>query len=139
MKKAILLLTFIMAAFLPLLAAASQARHPIDAWLAECMEKDPSTRGMNACLGEAYAQWDRELNRMYKELSAKLNESESAMLRDAQRAWISYRDREFAWLTQFYVGLQGSMYTNMLAADRVELVRRRAMELSSLLDVLAQK
>ena len=120
-------------------AWAGVAAHPIDAWLAECMEKDPSSQGTNSCLGRAYEKWDAELNRVYRELSGKLDAGERAALRDAQRAWVAFRDGELGWLGKFYGGLQGSMYGNMLAADRAELVRRRVMELSSFLDVLAQK
>ena len=56
-----------------------------------------------------------------------------AVLREAQRAWIAFRDRELAWLAKFYGGLAGTMYANMLAADRVDLVKRRVLELASYL------
>lgn len=123
----------------PDLPAGASAKHPVDAWLAACMEKDPSTQGMNRCLGQGYEKWDAELNRAYLELSARLAEGLRPALREAQRAWISYRDLELAWLAKFYGALDGSMYRNMLAADRVELIRKRALELRSLLDVLARE
>jgi uncharacterized protein YecT (DUF1311 family) len=119
--------------------AAPGALHPVDAWLAACMEKDPSTQGMNRCLGQAYEKWDAELNRVYQELGGKLGEGLRPALREAQRAWIAFRDGESDWLAKFYGGLDGSMYRNMLAADRVELVRRRVLELNSFLDVLEQE
>jgi uncharacterized protein YecT (DUF1311 family) len=139
MKKTILLALTILAVSVPLLVATGPSKHPIDAWLTACMEQNPSSQGMNGCLGQAYEKWDLELNRVYQELSGKLNAGERAVLREAQRAWIAFRDRELAWLAKFYGGLQGSMYANMLAADRVDLVKRRVMELRSFLDVLAQK
>jgi uncharacterized protein YecT (DUF1311 family) len=119
--------------------AAPAAAHPVDAWLAACMEKDPSTQGMNRCLGQAYEKWDAELNRVYRELGGRLDEGRRPALREAQRAWDAFRDGELAWLAKFYGGLDGSMYRNMLAADRVELVRRRVLELNSSLDVLEQE
>lgn len=119
--------------------AAPAPEHPIDAWLAACMKKDPSTQGANACLGQAFDKWDAEMNRAYRELAGRLAEGERGALREAQRAWVAFRDSELAWLGKFYGGLDGTMYGSMRAADRVELVRRRAMELSSLLDVLAQE
>jgi hypothetical protein len=45
---------------------------------------------------------------------------------------------KLAWLATFYEGFDGSMYRNMLAADRVELMCRRALEMASFLDVLEQ-
>jgi hypothetical protein len=82
MKKAIWLTGIILAVGLPLLSAGSAAKHPIDAWLTSCMEKDPSTQGMNACLGQAYEKWDLELNRVYRELSGKLDPEAQAVLRE---------------------------------------------------------
>ena len=133
------LLSFGDAAPLPAVTAGATARHPVDAWLAACMEKDPSTQGMNRCLGQAYEKWDAELNRAYRELSARLAEGLRPSLREAQRAWVAFRDGELAWLAKFYGGLDGSMYRSMLAADRVELVRKRVLELNSSLDVLEQE
>ena len=123
----------------PVNSAGVTAAYPVDAWLAACMEKDPSSQGMNRCLGQAYEKWDAELNRAYRELSARLAEGLRPSLREAQRAWVDFRDRELAWLATFYGALDGSMYRGMLAADRVELVRKRVLELLSLLDVLEQE
>jgi len=133
------LLSFGAAAPLPAGTAGVTTRHPVDAWLAACMEKDSSTQGMNRCLGQAYEKWDAELNRAYRELNARLAEGLRPSLREAQRAWVAFRDGELAWLAAFYGGLDGSMYRSMLAADRVELVRKRVLELTSFLDVLEQE
>ncbi len=69
----------------------------------------------------------------------RLAEGLRPSLREAQRAWVAFRDGELAWLAAFYGGLDGSMYRSMLAADRVELVRKRVLELTSFLDVLEQE
>jgi len=139
MKKTLLFTWALWAVCLPLPSAGSAAKHPIDDWLTGCMEKDPSTRGMNNCLGQAYEKWDLELNRVYQDLSGRLGVEARRVLREAQRAWIAFRDRELAWLARFYGGLDGTMYANMLAADRVDLVKRRVLELASYLDVLNQQ
>jgi uncharacterized protein YecT (DUF1311 family) len=139
MKKSLLFAWTMLAVCLPLLNADSATKHPIDVWLTSCMEKDPSTKGLNACLEQAYGKWDLELNRVYQELSGRLSVETRAVLREGQRAWISFRNRELAWLAKFYGGLAGTMYTSMLAADRVDLVKRRVLELASYLDVLKQQ
>jgi uncharacterized protein YecT (DUF1311 family) len=36
--------------------------------------------------------WDDELNRVYQLLQPKLSEPDRAKLRDAQRAWLTFRD-----------------------------------------------
>lgn len=139
MKKTFFISCSILLVGLLLPGADSPSRHAIDVWLTNCMEKDPSTKGMNACLGQAYEKWDLELNRVYLELGGKLDPEARGVLREAQRAWIAFRDRELAWLAKFYGGLDGTMYSNMLAADRVDLVKRRVLELGSYLDVLRQQ
>jgi uncharacterized protein YecT (DUF1311 family) len=120
-------------------APGAKNEHAIDAWLKGCMEKDASTQGTNACLGQALARWDNEMNRAYQELGGRLDEGRRNSLREAQRAWVAFREKESAWLGNFYGGLEGSMYGSMLAADRVEVPRKRALELASLLDVLEQE
>jgi uncharacterized protein YecT (DUF1311 family) len=139
MKKIPLIALMIFLFYSPFQYAGVPGEHAIDTWLTGCMDKDPSTRGMNSCLGQAYEKWDVELNRVYRELSGKLDMEARAVLRETQRAWIAFRDRELAWLAKFYGGMDGTMYSTMLAADRVELVRKRALTLLSLLDVLREK
>jgi len=112
------------------------AKHPLDAWLEECTAKDESTVGQIACLTEAGGKWDAELNRVYKALMARLPEAARPALKAAQLAWIQHRDREFELLAALYDSLDGTMYGLMKAADRVDVVRKRALELSSYLDVL---
>lgn len=113
------------------------AKHPIDAWLEDCTARDESTTGQTACLAAAYEKWDAELNRVYQELTAVLPELSRPALKSAQVAWLRQRDEEFKLLDALYDPLDGSMYRVMKAADRVDIVRKRALALSSYLDVLA--
>ncbi|MDD5472374.1 MAG: lysozyme inhibitor LprI family protein [Sideroxydans sp.] len=49
---------------------------------------------MNYCDAERFKQADAEMNRLYREQLAKLKyPSNIARLRDAQRAWIKFRDK----------------------------------------------
>ncbi|MCJ7587302.1 MAG: DUF1311 domain-containing protein [Candidatus Aminicenantes bacterium] len=111
-------------------------KHPIDQWLSECMEKDPSTQGMLLCLDEAYRRWDAELNRVYQDLMSRLTPDERAALRESQRAWLKQRDEMFKLLDAIYGRKEGTMFLTMRAADRVEIVQKRALELLGVLDVL---
>jgi uncharacterized protein YecT (DUF1311 family) len=139
MNKMFFFILIILTVCLPRLEAVDAIKHPIDAWLAGCLEKNPSTHDTNACLGQAYEKWDLELNRVYGELSSRLGAETGIALREAQRAWLVFRDRELAYLSNFYGSLAGTMYGTMLAADRVDLVKRRALELASYLDVIKQQ
>ncbi|MHB8054786.1 MAG: lysozyme inhibitor LprI family protein [Candidatus Aminicenantales bacterium] len=118
---------------------ATAAKHPIDAWLEECTAKDESTAGQLTCLAAAYEKWDAELNRVYQELMPKLPEEARPVLKAAQVTWLKHRDEEFKLLDALYGSLEGTMYGLMRAADRVDIVRKRALELSSYIDVLNSK
>lgn len=49
-------------------------------------------QGINYCLGQDYAAWDAELNRVYQVVIAQLGPADTETLRVGQRAWITYRD-----------------------------------------------
>lgn len=119
-----------------LAADGQQKKHPLDLWLDGCMQKNPSTQGMNECLAMAYEKWDQELNRAYRELLSRLDEPSRGILRESQRAWISFRDSEFLLLDKIYRSMEGTLYGTMRLADRVDLIKRRTLELQSYVDVL---
>lgn len=125
---------------LPLVTTATYAQdeksHPIDGSLGACIDKDPSTAGMVECLGKAYDMWDKELNRVYTDLARKLSPPARASLKTAQLEWIKYRDAEFKFLDSLYSGLQGTMYIPMNADARMQIVKKRALELQNYLDLL---
>jgi uncharacterized protein YecT (DUF1311 family) len=57
-------------------------------------QKETSQMGLNECFGKLADAADAELNKAYKALAAKSEGQEKDALRDAQRAWIAYRDKE---------------------------------------------
>lgn len=70
---------------LPALCIADQI------YSAEC-ELDGSQLQMNTCAYERFQKADAELNTLYQQQIARLGEVNGKRLRDAQRAWIAYRD-----------------------------------------------
>lgn len=75
---------------------------------------------------------DAELNGNYKTLLSQLDAPDQQRLRDAQRAWIAFRDKECAFRTQ---GGQSGAMDAATAADCVaELTRQRADALKRQLD-----
>ncbi|SDP60962.1 Uncharacterized conserved protein YecT, DUF1311 family [Phyllobacterium sp. YR620] len=51
---------------------------------------------MNVCAGKAYAKSDAELNKLYKEIEARLKDDTDTtkLLVSAQKAWVAFRDAE---------------------------------------------
>jgi len=135
MNKKQLLVVWIMVfgSVLPLFA---QDKHPIDKFEEECMNKDSTTAGMNNCMMEAYKQWDAELNKYYKLLMGILSQEEKQQLKDAQIVWLKYRDLETKFRMDTFLNNQGTMYSNMAMSEKLDIVKQRALELTSLYDTL---
>jgi uncharacterized protein YecT (DUF1311 family) len=118
--------------------AQETPKHPIDKALDACLDKDSTTAGMTNCIGKAYEKWDKELNRIYAELMKKLSPEGKANLKDAQLQWLKFRDSEFKLQDSVYSTLEGTMYIPMRASDRMEVVKKRAVELKSHLELLKE-
>ncbi|HEY9071113.1 MAG TPA: lysozyme inhibitor LprI family protein [Candidatus Ozemobacteraceae bacterium] len=110
--------------------------HPIDRQVTALLERDESTAGQNHAFDKGERLWDAELNRCYRDLTARLDEAGRKRLRDAQRAWLAFRDAEFARLLDVFGRKEGTMFGPMLAAARMKLVRERAQELADALRTL---
>ena len=118
--------------------AQEQAQHPIDKALEACIDKNGSTAGMVQCTDKAYAAWDKELNQNYGELMRTLKPSQKEALRLAQLEWIKYRDLDFKLIDALYDTMQGTMYIPMRIDARMEVVKKRALELKGFLDLVQE-
>lgn len=112
--------------------------HPIDVKLDNCLDSNPSTARMVECLGVAYKEWDDELNKNYKLLQSVVNAEQKSALRLAQLSWITYRDKEIDLLQALYKTKEGTMFVPMYEYSRVELVKKRALELKSHYNLMAE-
>ena len=131
-KRTLLVLTLMAT---PCLAQEKQD-HPIDQALERCIDKDGSTAGQVNCIDKAYGSWDKELNRVYNELMGMLDGPGKQALKTAQLEWIKYRDLEFKLTDSVYDKLQGTMFIPMRADHRMQIIRKRAIELQDYLDLL---
>ena len=133
---------FVASIFILLLATVSLAQkepdHPIDKALEACIDKNGSTAGMVECTDKAYAAWDKELNKNYGELMRTLKASQKEALRLAQLEWIKYRDLDFKLIDSLYDTMQGTMYIPMRIDARMEVVKKRALELKGFLDLVQE-
>ena len=90
---------------------------------------------MTNCTNGAISRWDKELNSVYANLISSLAPSEQQALREAQRQWILYRDAEFKLIDEMYKTKDGTMYIPMRAADRLEIIKTRALRLQAYRDL----
>ncbi len=93
-----------------------------------------STHGMRACMGSATEAWDKELNRVWRELMAELPAAPKEQLRVAQRKWIAFRDAELDAIASAYGAMPGTMFLVMHADAVSTLTRDRVRQLDALLE-----
>lgn len=137
-KNLLVLFAFLL---LPVLSFGQEKEHPIDTWYNKCIEDDGSTMGMIACADSSAVLWDIELNKNYNLLMDMLGETAKEDLRDAQREWMKFRDKEWKAISSYYEYVYeimegGTMYPMLAAGARAEVVRKRALELKSMYDEL---
>ncbi|MEZ5452454.1 MAG: lysozyme inhibitor LprI family protein [Thiothrix sp.] len=124
-----------------LLATSAQARdamNTIDLNTESCLSTNQSTAGMLECFTHAEQEWDTELNRVYKALQSKLKPAGQDALKQAQRAWIAQRDKEFELINAVHAQLDGTMWIAVMANKRADVVKGRAMALQAYFDLLTE-
>ncbi|MEM6667156.1 MAG: lysozyme inhibitor LprI family protein [Pseudomonadota bacterium] len=78
----------------------------IDVVSGPCLDQpgNDTTAGMNICLGRSIDAWDAILNEAYRAARVGLDDAQRSLLRDAQRAWITFRDKRCALEASYYRG-----------------------------------
>jgi uncharacterized protein YecT (DUF1311 family) len=144
MKKRLILFALVLICVSYPLASVSGSvsqdppQHPIDKALEACIDKNGSTAGMVECTDKAYAAWDKELNKNYLELMRSLKAGQKEVLRSAQLEWIKYRALDFKLIDSIYDTMQGTMYIPMRVDARMEVVRKRALQLKGFLELITE-
>jgi uncharacterized protein YecT (DUF1311 family) len=87
---------------------------------------------MNRCAAEDYASVDRELNRSYDAYRARLGDEQKRQLREAQLAWVRFRDLSCQFESSAVKG--GSVYPLILQSCLASMTRARLRQLSVLAD-----
>ena len=108
---------------IPLKGAMSS--HPIDWAATACRNYARTTIDDRECKDITLKAWDNELNRVYQSLGG----SENHKLRDAQRAWLKFRDRSIDFLNDKYITKQGTIHGLYYMDDIIELTRSQTLRL----------
>ena len=90
-----------------------------------------TTQGMVACMGAERALHDAKLNAAYQQLMTELPEDRREALKEAQRAWIKFRD---AYADFLYDPNGGTMVRITTAHWLMQSTAMQARELEFLLD-----
>lgn len=84
---------------------------------------------MNQCAGKAYRAADETMNQVYRKLVAMLDDDEKAKLKEAQVAWLKYRDTNCEFVGDQYAG--GSIRPLIQATCLADMTKSRTTELKN--------
>jgi uncharacterized protein YecT (DUF1311 family) len=84
---------------------------------------------MNICWGKEYKAADVVLNQVYRQLLAMVEDEQKAQLKEAQLAWLEYRDKNCDFVADEYKG--GSIRPAILATCLLNMTNNRTTELRS--------
>ncbi len=88
---------------------------------------------MNVCSGKSYEKADGELNKLYKQIEARLKDDADTtkLLVTAQRAWVAYRDAECGFSSSMVA--QGTVYPFIHSSCLEGLTQNRIKDLKGYL------
>ena len=89
-----------------------------------------TTAEMQQCLSEQYESADRQLNRAYRKAMELLSEARQAKLKEAQRAWIHFRDKTAEFEASEVEG--GTMYPLVYLSALISMTEERSSELEAI-------
>ncbi|CAJ0878023.1 lysozyme inhibitor LprI family protein [Ralstonia flatus] len=114
-----------------LLPLAAWAADPIDDALEQCLKtpRGETTAGMTECTHTAYQAYDRQMNALYQAVMSKTDPVSREAIRNAQRAWLAYRNAQKAADNAPWRADAGSVASADIEGLNVEAIRARIAEL----------
>ncbi|MDR6512619.1 uncharacterized protein YecT (DUF1311 family) [Novosphingobium capsulatum] len=118
-------------------AHAVERADKTDTELRRCLDgaSNGSTAGQVGCEVAARDAYDKRMGAAYRALLRALPNDAAGKLREAQRAWLRFRDAHIQASNALFATRQGTMYVPMQAADHTAIVRQRAIELEAQLRI----
>jgi len=101
-----------------------------------CVEKAQYTKEQIDCYSSYTDSLDAAMNDVYKKILLKLGPDQKKMVREAQRSWIQFRDKEDATSKAIYALIQGTIQHQYAASKTYALNEHRLQELEETLGIL---
>lgn len=110
----------------------------IDIQEKKCLDKEDITTAEQCnCTIKAQESWDKELNKYYSMLKTKLSKEDFEILKNSQKQWISYRDKEFLFISKYFLEIkQGTMWYPIAQGKKKEIIKLRVAELKNYYEML---
>ena len=97
------------------------------------VEKNSTTYGMHEALRTEYEELDKLLNKYYNQLMKTLNDEQKIYLRNSQREWLKFRDKEYEFYSSYYHAMGGTMWGLVSSENRDIIMLRRIEEIVKLI------
>jgi uncharacterized protein YecT (DUF1311 family) len=129
-KKNVFLFSGLCAIGHPFAYAGPTDAYPLSPAFSACMDKSEGTTfGMKACIAAEDKKQEGRLNKAYQAALKVLVPTRQKQLRDAQRAWVKFRDADCSFLYD----PDGGTLASITSADCfMQKAAQRAVELESL-------
>jgi uncharacterized protein YecT (DUF1311 family) len=89
-----------------------------------------TTAEMRECLNQRYTQADAALNQLYQQWLPRLSKTQQSKLREAQKAWVLFRDKNAAFVASATEG--GTMQPLLALSVLTAMTEKRVTELKDL-------
>ena len=109
--------------------------HPIDKAERDCIEKQDSTQAMNECTYKARDAWYKEIDKNLNLFTKITTKEDYDKILNAQSKWKEYQEAEFEAVS-IISEKQGTMFQNTAAGLKTDLVKKRALDIKELYDIL---
>jgi uncharacterized protein YecT (DUF1311 family) len=100
--------------------------------------KDYSNYGMRKCATKTAEHYDKRLNSAYQDIRNQVDEKGMESIKSTQHAWINYQNAESAIWGKIQELNEGSMYPTLSMQRGMAVIRQRAIELESYMNLLEQ-
>ena len=116
----------------------TKKENPIDIQEKKCLDKDDISNAEQCnCTIKAQEDWDKELNKYYTILKTKLRKEDFEVLKNSQKQWISYRDKEFLFISKYFFEIkEGTIWYCIAEGKKKEIIKSRALELKNYYEML---
>lgn len=118
--------------------ALNEQKYPIDRIEENCLSNKSSTQEMNECTFKAMDAWNKEIEKYLALLKHITSKDDFENIQLSQKNWEIYRDSEVI-VYNLIQQKEGTMYQNVSAGFKRELIKQRAIELKSLYETLMNK
>lgn len=120
------------------IAVKNEQKFLIDKIEEDCISNKSSTQEMNECTFKSIDLWNKEIEKNLALLKNITSKEDFKKIQLSQKNWEFYRDSEIV-VYNLIQKKQGTMFQNVSAGFKRELIKQRAIKLKSLYETLINK